>query len=136
MTGELKLSHIGVAVIDIARSREIYQKLGYMVSEIVYDSIQMVNICFAKNNSSPDIELIQPMSTKSPVSRVLQKNGTTPYHLCYSTGNMGKTILQLRELKFLVIGPIVQAIALNNQKICFLYNRDYGLIELVEIGKV
>jgi methylmalonyl-CoA/ethylmalonyl-CoA epimerase len=129
----LRFNHIGVAVSDMVETQQIYTKLGYNVSEIIYDPIQKVNICFVKSFAEPDIELIQPVSPASPVSSILKKNGNIPYHLCYSTKDIEKSIGQLRELKFIAVGPIVEANALNNQKICFLYQRNYGLIELVQI---
>jgi methylmalonyl-CoA/ethylmalonyl-CoA epimerase len=38
----------------------------------------------------------------------------------------------LRKQRFIQLFNPVPAIALNNRKICYLFNKDVGLIELVE----
>jgi methylmalonyl-CoA/ethylmalonyl-CoA epimerase len=103
----MEFHHIGVATCDIKKSIEVFQKLGFMSDEVIFDKIQQVNICFLRKTGHPDIELIEPTDEKSPVRN-------------------------MRKSRFLLVVNPVEAIAFNNRKICFCYNKDFGLIELVE----
>jgi methylmalonyl-CoA/ethylmalonyl-CoA epimerase len=125
--------HIGVATTNIGKSIEVFEKLGFISQELVFDEIQNVNICFLVKAGHPDIELIEPVNEKSPVRNILDKVGTTPYHFCYSTNDIIKEISNLKEKKFLLAVKPFEAKAIGNRKICFCYHPGFGLIELLEI---
>lgn len=127
--------HIAIATKDITASCKKYGELGFVATEVVYDSIQKVNICFLKKQDHPLIELVEPGDGNSPVNSVLEKNGTSIYHLCYEVDDIDETIAILRAQKFLLLGKPVPAAAIDERRICFLYNKNVGLIELVEAGK-
>ncbi len=82
------------------------------------------------------IELVSPYQQGSPVERILQKNGTMPYHICYEVEyeveDIDKQISELRKLGFVQICKKVQAIAFNNREICFLYHKHFGTLELLQ----
>ena len=40
--------------------------------------------------------------------------------------------MRLKKKRFILLGKPVEACAINNKKVCFMYNREVGLIELVE----
>ena len=42
----MKFHHIGVAVKDIDATAAMYEDGGYRMSEIIFDPIQNVNICW------------------------------------------------------------------------------------------
>ena len=128
----LKFHHIGIACSKIKKSVELYKKLGYSCSEIIYDPIQNVNLCFLKKNDSPMIELVGCIDTSSNLNNILKKNGTIPYHTCYETKNIRDQINSLIEKGFILMMKPVKAIAFSNRKICFMYNRNVGIIELLE----
>ena len=46
--------------------------------------------------------------------------------------NSEEAVKELKNKRFLPLFRPVQAVALGNKKICFLFNREVGLIELVE----
>jgi len=129
----LKFHHIGVACVKIERSVEVYKKLGYSSSEIIYDPVQKVNLCFLKKNDSPMIELVGCNDTNSDLNNILKKNGTFPYHTCYETKNIKEQINLLIKKGFILMMKPVKAIAFSNRKICFMYNRNVGIIELLEL---
>ncbi|MCP4049314.1 MAG: VOC family protein [bacterium] len=128
---EMKFHHIGVAVKDIGKSIKIYHDMGFVASEVIYDDIQKVNICFLTKQDHPTIELVEPADEKAPVNSILQKVGVSAYHCCYETDKFEKTIEYMRRLKFIILKAPVIAKAMENKKICFLYSINYGLIELV-----
>ena len=128
----LKFHHIGIACSKIEKSIETYHKLGYSFSKIIYDPIQNVNLCFLKKNNSPMIELVSSNDSNSILNNILKKNGTIPYHTCYKTKNIDDEINSLIKKGFILISKPVKAIAFSNRKICFMYNKNIGIIELLE----
>ena len=132
MLPDFSFHHIGIAAADIDRTASYYVKAGYSKTENTFDPIQNVNICFLSKKGMPLLELIEPLDETSPVFKVLSKNGVTPYHICYSVKDIAKSVAELRSLRFVATSEPVPACALDNHKVCFLYNRNVGLIELVE----
>ena len=132
MLESMKFHHIGVAVNDIDDTAEMYVNAGYVKSEKVYDPIQNVHICFLKKEGMPTVELLAPNDESSPVFRTLQKSGVTPYHCCYEVDDIDDAILQLRKLRYVATSEPVPAVAIDGRRVCFLFNKKVGLIEIVE----
>jgi methylmalonyl-CoA/ethylmalonyl-CoA epimerase len=129
---DFKIDHLGYAVSDIDRSLKVFLDLGYKkVSDLVIDEIRNVKIVFVKK-SDLKIELISPLNEKSPINSYLKKNGNTPYHICYHVQDIFETIEKLKAMNFKLIERPNAAIALKNKKVAFLFNIDYGILELVE----
>ena len=128
----LNYHHIGIAVHSISCAKPFYESIGYKASDIVYDSIQNVSICFLMCEGKPMIELLQPVDESSPVSQVLHKVGASPYHICYEVDDLEAEIVNMRRQKFILVKKPAEAVALGGCRVCFLYNKNVGLIELVE----
>ena len=124
--------HIGVATRDIDKTAKHYLDAGFEMSEIVIDPIQKVKISFITKEQMPRIELLEPAAEDSPVSQILEKSGTGPYHICYEVDNIEEAIKDLKKKRFLPLFKPVKAVALDNRLICFLYNTEVGLIEILE----
>jgi methylmalonyl-CoA/ethylmalonyl-CoA epimerase len=83
------------------------------------------------------IELLEPVDGQSPVNKILEKNGVAPYHVCYMVEDIEEAILKLKKMKYIVVVSPVEAPAITNSRVAFLFNRDIGLVELVEApGKI
>ena len=132
MLNEFIFHHIGIAVKDIQRSREVYEQGGYLCSEIIFDPIQNVNICWLTKEKMPTIELLAPVDDQSPVCKILIKNGVIPYHICYIVEDINKAIEELRKQKYVLVSRPTEAVAIHNNKVAFLHHKHFGLIELVE----
>lgn len=132
MLENFKFHHIGVAVKDIKSTAAIYVSGGYACSETIFDPIQNVNICWLMKEGMPIVELLEPVNDDSPVNKTLEKNGVTPYHTCYEVENIDLAIKNLRSQKYVVVSKPEKAVAINNCRVVFLYNKNIGLIELVE----
>lgn len=132
MDSELVFHHIGIACHDIDKTREFYLGLGYTASPVIDDPLQHVRICFLDKEGAPRLELLQPLDDQSPVARTLATAGVTPYHFCYEVRNIDEAIAALRTKRFLLVSGPVPACALGDRRIAFLYNKNNGLIELVE----
>ena len=132
MLPEFIFHHIGVAVNDINATASIYEQGGYHRSASIFDPIQNVNICWLTREGYPVVELLAPVDEKSPVNKTLEKNGVTPYHTCYVVKSIEEAVTGLRKQKYIMVSKPAEAVAFCGSRVCFLFNKDMGLIELVE----
>lgn len=132
MLGSMKFHHIGVAVKSIDKTAAVYVAGGYTQSVTTFDAVQNVNICWLTKDGMPTVELLAPVDETSPVCKTLEKNGVTPYHTCYIVDDIEQAVAELRKLKYIAVSNPVAAPAISNSRVCFLYNKNVGLIELVE----
>lgn len=132
MLPEFKFHHIGVAVNDIDTTAAIYEDGGYRMSDIIFDPIQNVNICWLTREGFPTVELLAPVDETSPVCKTLEKNGVTPYHTCYVVENIDEAAKKLRKDRYVMVSKPAEAVAFKGSRVAFFYNKNIGLIELVE----
>ena len=132
MLKSMKFHHIGVAVKDISATATVYVTGGYKQSDTIFDPIQNVNICWLTKENMPVVELLEPVDETSPVNKILEKNGVTPYHTCYIVDEIELAMKELRKMKYIVVSKPAEAVAIHGCKVCFLFNKNVGLIELVE----
>ena len=124
--------HTGIAVESIERTASFFVEAGYKMTNVIFDLKQNVNISFLGKSGSSLLELIEPVDDTSPVRNILNKVGVTAYHFCYEVEDLDESIAQLRQKKFILLVKPVEAVAFNGRKICFLYHKETGLIELLE----
>ncbi len=132
MLPSMKFHHIGFAVRDIVATAAVYEAAGYRRSATVFDPLQNVDICWLTKEGEPLLELLAPAGEASPVSKTLEKNGVTPYHCCYVVSNLDDAVKELRRQRYVPVGKPQPAVAFCGSRVCFLYNKNVGLIELVE----
>lgn len=127
----MKVHHIGYAVRNIEDAFKKFQNLGYIrETEIISDEIRNVFIQFIIKDGYR-VELVAPLKENSPVDKILKK-GNTPYHICYETNDICKTIEELSGSGYTSLGVPEKAPAIHNRRVVFLFSKDMGLIELVE----
>lgn len=127
-----KFHHIGVAVKEIDATASVYEQGGYKRSSSIFDSVQNVNICWLTKEDMPIVELLAPVDEQSPVNKTLEKNGVTPYHTCYVVESIEVAVAELRKQKYVMVSKPAEAVAFCGSRVCFLFNKNVGLIELVE----
>lgn len=132
MIDTMKFHHIGVAVKDIEKTAAVYVQGGYKQSQTTFDPVQNVNICWLTKEGMPTVELLAPVDESSPVCKTLEKNGVTPYHTCYTVDNLEDAMAELRKMKYVIVAKPEVAPAISNCRVSFLFNKNVGLIELVE----
>lgn len=132
MAMDLQFHHIGIACRDVEKTKAFYLELGYVATPTVDDPLQHVRVVFLNKPGQTRLELLEPLDEQSPVSRTLQTAGVTPYHTCYEVENIETAIKALKERRFLLINGPVPACAMDNHRIAFLFQKNTGLIELVE----
>ena len=128
----LTFDHIGFACRDIAKTQAFYLSQGYTAAPVVEDPIQHVRISFMDKPGEPRLELLEPLDDESPVLRTLSAVGVSPYHLCYRVEDIDAAIQSLRSQRFLLVNGPVPACAMNGRRVAFLFQKNTGLIELVE----
>lgn len=132
MNPQLVFHHVGIACRDIAKSKSFYEELGYTASPVVDDPLQHVRVSFLDKEGAPRLELLEPLDEQSPVARTLETVGVAPYHLCYEVQNIEAAIAALRKQRFLLVNGPVPACAMAGRRVAFLFQKNTGLIELVE----
>lgn len=125
--------HIGVAVFELKITIPYYENAGYSISEIILEPVQRVKVAYAKKEGTLTIELLEPLDTSSPICSILKSKGCGPYHICYAVPNIQIAISDLKKDKFLPLARPVPGHGLNDALTVFLYNKNVGLIQLVEI---
>lgn len=128
----LTFHHIGIACRDIDKTKAFYLQQGYTATPTVDDPLQHVRISFLNKEGAPRLELLEPLDEQSPVARTLATAGVTPYHMCYEVRDLESAIAELRTQRFLLVNGPVPACALENRRIAFMFQKNTGLIELVE----
>lgn len=128
----LTFDHVGIACRDIDKTKGFYLAMGYQATPVVEDPIQQVRISFLHKEGSPSLELLEPLNENSPVDRTLRSVGVSPYHICYRVDDIETAITQLRSRRFLLVSGPVHACAMGDRQIAFLFEKNTGLIELVE----
>jgi methylmalonyl-CoA/ethylmalonyl-CoA epimerase len=130
----VQVHHIGFAVKDILQALSPFEQLGFhKTGQIIKDSTRKVALCFLENDNYT-IELVAPLEKGSPVDYYLKRGGT-PYHLCYETENLTKTLAKLKIDGFVELQESAPAPAIGNQNVAFMFHPRLGLIELLERGK-
>lgn len=128
----LTFHHIGIACRDIDKTKAFYLQQGYTATPTVDDPLQHVRISFLNKEGAPQLELLEPLDEQNPVARTLATAGVTPYHMCYEVRDLESAIAELRTQRFLLVNGPVPACALENRRIAFMFQKNTGLIELVE----
>jgi methylmalonyl-CoA/ethylmalonyl-CoA epimerase len=134
MLDNLRFHHIGYAVENISLTAEYYIKAGWILSVIQIDTVQNSQIAFLLKDGFPLMELVAPIDGNSPIVKTLNKMGVTPYHICYEVDDIEQAIAELKKQYFMLLFKPVEAIAFENRKICYLYHKHIGLIELLNKG--
>ncbi|KJU86480.1 lactoylglutathione lyase [Candidatus Magnetobacterium bavaricum] len=129
----MKFHHIGIAVKSFENPVIFIKNLGYECESPIVDPLQNVEIIMCNSNVFPNIELIRPITDKSPVSNYLKHFNETMYHICYVTENVTECVNALEyNNRVILISKEKQAALFSNRKVSFYYIVGFGLIEFLE----
>ena len=128
----LDFHHVGLLVNSIDESVRHYSVVfgGDAISEVYTVSSQLVRVCFVRVSPTGFIELVEPISELSKVSRLLKKGGGY-YHVAYLVRDVMSTIATLEDLNYKSM-EIFSSEAFNGRSCAFLYTPEGNLIELIE----
>ena len=71
-------------------------------------------------------------NSNAPINNLLKKAGASPYHICYEVNNIEESIALLKKDKFMPVSKPKVSNAFDNHRVCFLFKKDIGLIEIIE----
>jgi methylmalonyl-CoA/ethylmalonyl-CoA epimerase len=127
-----KLHHVGYATRDLAKSRRLYEDMGFAATTaVIHDPIQKVRVVFMTTGTEVLVELVEPAAIDSPVSNFLAKSGPGLHHLCFEVGDLDMACSTMRAQGGIITVAPVPAAAFDGRRIAFVFRRE-GLIELLE----
>jgi catechol 2,3-dioxygenase-like lactoylglutathione lyase family enzyme len=121
-----RLHHVGMAV------RSIEDAVPGLQS--IEDPIQSVHVAFA-DIAGLTIELIEPAGEHSPIDQSLKK-GIKLLHLCIEVPSLELALEHCRKHGFRRISVPQPAVAFDMQRIVWVFNTTFGLVELLEAKAV
>ena len=128
-----KIEHVGIAVKDLNKSNSLFKKL---LGEASYKTetveAEAVTTSFFKLGNQK-IELLQAMTSNSPVSKFLNKRGEGMHHLALHVEDLQKEIERLEKEGFSFVSKTPTKGA-DNKMIVFLHPKTTNgvLIELCQ----
>jgi len=92
----MKIHHIGIATAEIGGAAEIWDDLlGLKADHTEEVAGQKVRVCMLPIGESR-LELLEPMSPDSPISKFLEKRGGGIHHIALSVENIRATLQDLK----------------------------------------
>ncbi len=91
-----RFSHVAIATKSIAITAEFYKKLGLEMDCVEVIEDQKVKVAVLRTGDS-GIELVEPLSDDSPVSRFLEQRGDGLHHISLEVENLAETLTLLKD---------------------------------------
>jgi len=132
----MKVDHLGCLVEKMEPALKAYAALGFVQkTELVKDNYRAIDIIFMEKDGLK-IELICPWEEESKFTELKSKKGVGPYHLCYVSDCIENEIKQMCAVGerggYVQITKMLEAPALGNKRVVFLYHKQLGIIEILE----
>ena len=99
MIASSKISHIGIAVSNLDSALQTYQLLGFKLQKIEKVLDMDVRVAFLPMGDTR-IELLEPLSRESVISKFIEKRGEGVHHICIEIPDIHKAIQALKNQKF------------------------------------
>ena len=128
-----KIDHIGIAVKDLAATRDFYEKvLGLTVTEEEVVEDQKVKVAFIPTGDS-EVELLESTTPDGPIAKYIEKNGEGIQHIAFRVDNLEEKLAQLKAAGVRLIDEKPRRGA-GGARIAFLHPKaTFGtLVELCE----
>ena len=128
-----KIEHIGIAVTDLKKSEDLFEKLlgkkPYKKEEVASEGV--VTSFFKIGNQK--IELLKGNNSESPVQKFIEKRKEGIHHIALHVDSIQKEVERLENLGFEFISTIPKKGA-DNKMIVFLHPKTTNgvLVELCE----
>ncbi len=90
------LDHVAIAVPSIEEARAFYEKLGLEIAAIEVVEHEGVRVAMIPCGGTR-IELLEPLSSDSPVGRFLERRGPGIHHLCMRSDDVHEDDGKLRQ---------------------------------------
>ena len=123
--------HFGLATNNRKKSEEFLIKTGYKKQSSFLEKKQKVKLSFFKSRGKPTIEVITPLSKKSPINSYLKKFDAMFYHMCFEVNKKLNVKKFCSEYAALCIIAPYKSSVFKGKKISFYYVKYIGLIEII-----
>jgi len=133
----MRLHHMGFVVADIAAAMPGFlRSLGATWdSQIFADPNQKVKVAFLTiRPGDPQVELVEPDGSDSPVLRFLNEKGGGLHHACYEVHNLEQELSDFRGRGSLIAKRPKPAVAFQGRRIAWVLTPEKFLVELLEEG--
>ena len=129
----MKIDHIGIAVKDIEVSSALFSTIlnrkPFSFERV--ESQKLSAVFFKMEDTS--FELLEPISSDSPISKFLEKKGEGIHHIALIVDDIKAEMERLKNEGF---NPLTQEpyVGANNKLVCFFHPKDTNgvLIELCQ----
>ncbi len=132
------LYHVAIAVNNLAEVERVYTTgLGLKVEHREAVEDQKVNTSMlVPQDGGTAIELLEPMSEDSPISKFLEKRGEGIHHICYKVDDIESVLAKLKEQGVRLIDETPRPGAYNS-RVAFIHPKAMNgvLIELAELNE-
>jgi methylmalonyl-CoA/ethylmalonyl-CoA epimerase len=144
---KLKLHHIGLVVPRLSELAEVFRSLGLkQATQPEPDPIQKVTASFIALDKGEGtyIELLEPLSDDSPITRFLERTGGGLHHLCFEVDDIDSVVEELAKRGFKLVSAPVECKGYDRSfrpgstqptQIAFFLLDNKVLIELLQEGK-
>lgn len=132
----MKIDHIGIAVKDIEASSALFSTvLNQKPSSFERVESQKLSAVFFKMKDTT-FELLEPISSDSPISKFLEKKGEGIHHVALIVDDIKAEMERLKNEGFNPLTP-EPYVGANNKLVCFFHPKDTNgvLIELCQHQK-
>ena len=127
------INHIGIATLSLDDAEKIWSILGFTSTrdEIIDD--QGVTVRYMRGTGNTNIELLEPTSNESPISKFIEKKGIGIQQIAINVENIESKIIELKNNGFRMINdePVKGS---DGKMIAFIHPSSCGgvLVELVQ----
>ncbi len=128
-----KVEHIGIAVKDLEKSNEIYQKLlGVAHYKIESVETEKVKTSFFKTGVNK-VELLESTDPEGVIAKFIDRKGEGIHHIAFAVNNIREEMQRLKKEGFILLNEEPKRGA-DNKLVCFVHpkNTNGVLIELCE----
>lgn len=129
----LAFHHLGLAVRHPVRALTWLRLLGYEIGPTVRDDLQRVNLALCTSSTMPAVEVVSKTEEPGPLDKILDRNESQMYHLCYEVDNLESALAAIGGARrpYCVV-PQTPAILFGGRLVSFYYLDGFGLVEMLE----
>jgi methylmalonyl-CoA/ethylmalonyl-CoA epimerase len=128
-----KIEHIGIAVKNISSAGKLYEKLlnttMYKIEDVGSEGVKTAFFQTGPNK----IELLEPTSADSPISKFIEKRGEGIHHIAFDVEDIKAEMERLKNEGFILLNDTPKEGA-DNKLVCFIHPKSANgvLIELCQ----
>lgn len=128
-----KIEHIGIAVKDLERSNDLFEKLlgkpHYKMEEVLSEGVRTSFFEVGPNK----VELLEATSAESPIAGFLEKKGEGIHHIAFAVADIVAEMKRLESEGFKLLSKEPK-LGADNKLVAFVHPKTAGgvLVELCQ----